>query len=219
MIVYSQPVELALPQGAPRSPGVHQSGIIRSIALETGILKPEWEEDQSLIEPDNQQWWASLDSDAKARVSMGLAWESYYITSQLPDVAKHPGEYCVDGIYMTPDGLELRRLVYYKPKKKLHEIKLTYKSLKTVGQNDHEGKTFKLQPLMDQWMYMAQIKGYCKGLETTEAALHILFVCGDYTYPMRPIPYRYDITFDQAEIDINWELLTDWRDHRMGLRR
>ena len=40
-------VTLSLPD-AERSPGVHISNIIRCIATETGILKPEWAEELSL---------------------------------------------------------------------------------------------------------------------------------------------------------------------------
>lgn len=237
MIVLSQPVELTLPPpSVPRSPGIHQSGIIRSIAMQSGILTPDWEEDQSLVERSNEEWWAKLPEDAKVRICIGLAWEEWYIRTQLPEVIDHPGELCVDGVYMNMDGSELSRLILDgRPqyRQKVHEIKTTSKSLNTLGQNDHENRqdrvegaryfkkperTFQLQPLLSQWMYLAQGKGYCKGLGTNLLDLHVLFLYGDYSYPMRPQAYRYQIEFDQAEIDTNWELLIDWRDYRMGLR-
>lgn len=224
MLVSAQPVQLILPVGAPRTPGVHLSSVIRCIATETGILKPEWEEDTSLIEPDSQSWWATLPPDAQARISMGLAWESWYIPSQLPDVIDHPGEMVMDGIYMTPDGEELTTLFIdcrQVHALKLHEVKCTYKSINTVLGKDWRryvlgGETFDsnlspLGPLTSQWMWMAQTKGYCYGAGTRFVDLHILFVSGDYSYPIRPVPLRCSIEFTQDEIDSNWELMTSYK--------
>ena len=84
----------------------------------------------------------------------------------------------------------------------VHEVKATYKSTRTVGD------------LSSQWMWLAQIKAYCKGLDTRHARLHVLFLCGDYTYPIKPVLKVWDIEFTQEEIDANWELLRDYRDER-----
>lgn len=221
MVVTTHPIELVLPPSAvPRSPGVHQSGIIRSIAMETGILKPEWEEDTSLIEPDNAAWWAGLSSDSQHRIAMGLAWEEWYIRTQIPEAIDHPGEMLVDGVYMTPDANELITLILDRRPTyalKLHEVKLTYKSIKTVGQNyDPAWKGYTQEPLTSQWLYMAQSKGYCKGAGTNLLDLHVLFVCGDYSYPIRPRAIRYSIEFDEIEIETNWSLMTEWRNHCLG---
>lgn len=234
MIVTSIPVSLNLPPNdVPRSPGIHQSGIIRAIATEAGILKPEWEEDVSLVEVDSQEWWRTLPEDAKTRICMGLAWEQWYIPTQLPEVVDHPGEMLVDGVYMTPDGEELTTFILdTRPGwgLKLHEVKLTYKSINTVvGSKKQEWRRWDYEaynsaenpigPLTSQWMWLAQTKGYCRGAGTRFVDLHVLFVCGDYSYPQRPIPYRYSIEFTQQEIDDNWELMTQYRDHRVRLEQ
>lgn len=194
---------------APRSPGVHVSGIIRCIATETGILKPEWAEELSLVDASQEHWWAALDPASRLRISIGLAWEEWYLRS-LPGVVDHPGEMHVDGIYMTHDGESLDvvlRAHVASYELALHEVKATYKSTKTVGN------------LETQWMWLAQTKAYCKGLHCLVAYLHVLFLCGDYKYPMRPQLRLFRIEYEQAEIDDNWELMTDYKAHREALER
>ena len=93
------PVDLHLPKPlAPRSVGVHVSSIIRCIATEQGILKPEWAEDLSLSDVRE-----ITDPVAKLRINIGLAWEEHYIPL-VGNIVDHPGEMQVDGIYMTHDG-------------------------------------------------------------------------------------------------------------------
>lgn len=206
------PITLTLPGGEPRSRGIHVSKVIRAIAVEDGILKKEWVEDLSLIEVGPSGWWESLDTVSKLRISLGLAWEEWYagVLAEQMGVDFHPGECCVDGVYMTPDGESLDMLLSFSGLA-IHEIKLTYKSLNTVG-IDLQGKN---------WMWLAQTKAYCKAKGTTVAYLHVFFVCGDYSYPMRPMlgpdaiqPMCWRIEFTQEEIDSNWEVIIGYVRHR-----
>lgn len=204
MIATEIPVDIKLPQSrTPRSKGIHVSSIIRSIATETGILKPEWAEELSLIDVRE-----ITDPVALLRISIGLAWEEYYIPTILGPmgVADHPGEMFVEGIYMTHDGESLDVVLSERKKNVIitcHEVKATYKSTKTVGD------------MTEEWLYLTQIKAYCKGLGTRFAKIHILFLCGDYKYPIKPQLKCWQLEFTQQEIDDNWELLTDYRDHRL----
>lgn len=203
MLVELVPTLIVPPAGPPRSPGVHVSRIIRKIAVENGVLDPKWVDDLSLLEVGNSGWWESLDESTQLRMSIGLAWEEWYL-NQLEGVVFHPGEMQVDGIYMTHDGESLDYLVTNGKKQMglvLHEVKATYKSTKTVGN------------LLTQWMWLAQTKSYCKGLSTRVAYLHVLFLCGDYSYPMSPKKKIWKITYTQAEIDDNWELMMDYYRH------
>ena len=198
------------PSRQRRSLGVHLSGIIRCIAQESGILKPEWAEELSLVDTR-----LITDPVAITRICMGLAWEEWYIESQLPEVIDHPGEMLLDGIYMTHDGEELITLIVdgrSRHVSKLHEIKLTYKSMRTIGVADeaYDSTESPVGPLSNQWMWMAQTKGYCKAAMTRFVDLHVLFVCGDYSYPLQPKAWRYSIEFTQEEIDQNWALMTDY---------
>lgn len=215
MIVSRIDVPLFLPPpDMPRSEGVHLSSIIRCIATEQGILKPEWAEELSLVDART-----ITDPVAILRISIGLAWEQYYIPRILGPVlgvTDHPGEYEVDGVYMTPDGESVSVIITdrqgrpafgdsgpYLPV--VHEVKATYKSTRTVGE------------LESQWMWVAQVKGYCKAVSTRFSALHVLFLCGDYKYPIRPVLSSWLIEFDQAEIDGNWDLMTEYRDYRLRI--
>lgn len=198
------PVQLRLPESnTPRSKGIHVSGIIRAIATQQGILKPEWAEDLSLSDVRE-----ITDPVAVLRINIGLAWEAHYIPL-VGNIVDHPGEMCLDGVYMTHDG-ESVDVVMHSPGQIVlfvDEVKATYKSTKTVGD------------LSTQWMWMAQCKAYCKGLNTRFCRLHALFLCGDYSYPISPMLKVWQVEFTQEEIDMNWELLRDYRDYRLGQER
>jgi hypothetical protein len=203
VIVRERPFALSLPPSVGRSKGVHNSAIIRCIATEQGILKPEWAEELSLVDARE-----ITDQTAILRMSIGLAWEQYYIPTILGpamNVEDHPKELCVDGIYMSPDGESLDVIFTsgnYYPRTTLHEVKATYKSTNTVGM------------LENQWLWVAQLKGYCKGMNTRFAVLHVLFICGDYKMPIKPQLRLFDVEFTQDEIDTNWELMVDYKNYR-----
>jgi hypothetical protein len=211
MKVSVEDTQIVIPQPKQaRSAGVHVSNIIRCIATETGILKPEWCEELALIEVKPSMRFQ--DPVVALRVSMGLAWEDFYIREVLgPEgVIDHPGEYFCDGIYMSPDGEELASVVVDKRPQhymKIHEIKCTYKSTNTVG--DTEGE------LQNQFMWLSQIKAYCYGAKTTVADLHVLFVCGDYSYPIAPRARRYRLQFEADEIIDNWQMLVGYKNQRL----
>lgn len=197
MITVPVPVTLNLPlHKAPRSVGVHVSSAIRIMATRKGYLKRELVEDLSLIEVDQESWWNNLAPLDKLRMSIGLAWEEWYIREQLPDVIDHPGEMIIDGIYMTHDGESLDTILTAAGEEYhlcCHEVKTTSKSIKTIGD------------LSSQWMWMTQTKAYCKGLGTRFAHLHVLALYGDYKYPMQPQVRRWQVEFSQDEIDATWD--------------
>lgn len=173
------------------------------MAIDLGILKEEVIEDLGIAD-EQEAWWASLEDVSKLRIAMGLAWEEWYIP-QIPEVIDHPGELSLDDVAMSPDGESLDVIITDRARHevRIHEVKATYKSIKTVGD------------LTTQWMWRSQIMGYCKARGTRHAALHVLFVDGDYTWPMRPKAMRWDIEFTQAELDADWELKMDYRAERM----
>jgi hypothetical protein len=206
MIVTPEPVELFLPPPRQvRSKGVHVSSIIRCIATEAGILKPEWVEELSLADVRE-----ITDPVAILRISIGLAWEEWYIPTILAieGVIDHPGEMHIDGVYMTHDGESLDVLVTPHGSNKLyqhvviHEVKATYKSTNTVGD------------LSKEWMWLAQMKAYCLAKRTRFCKMHTLFLCGDYSYPIKPQLKRWSIEFTQKEIDDNWDMLRQYKEER-----
>ncbi len=204
MIAVPVTVILPLPRSrAPRSEGLHQSEIIKAMAIDLGILDVEVVEDLGIADAQ-QAWWASLTPESRLRIAIGLAWEEWYIP-QIPEVIDHPGELHLDGVAMSPDGESLDVIITSRRAHivRIHEVKATYKSVKTVGD------------LTSQWMWISQIMGYCKARGTRYASLHVLFVDGDYTWPMRPQAMRWDLEFTQAEIDADWALKMDYRNERM----
>lgn len=201
-------VEVSLKLPAPptvRSRGVHLSSIIRSIAGATGILKPEYIDS---AETNLYGERGITDPAAILRMSIGLAWEAWYIPqilSQEQGVQEHPGEMVVDGVYMTPDGESVDVIITSGRKhiiNKIHEVKATYKSTNTVGD------------LSREWMWITQMAGYCKGACTKYACMHVLFLCGDYKMPIVPQLKCWDVEFTQAEIDTRWAMLTEYRDFK-----
>lgn len=212
MITTLIPTTLAMPPGAPRSPGIHESSIIRCIAAETGVLDRRWVEELSLIEGNHDEWWAGLDEDSQLRMAIGMAWDEWYIP-RIPNVVPHPGELCVDGVYMTPDGESVDVILTDHGSRHvfaLHEVKTTSKSIKTVAPRLVTGDMNDPADLETQLMWLWQVLAYCKGMKTLLAYLHVLFLYGDYTYPMRPRLLCWRLQFTQEEVDYNWSLLTDY---------
>lgn len=184
----------------PRTVGVHVSNVLRLIAQENGVLKREQAEEFGLIDlsgKDGEAWWATLPEDVHLKICMGLAWEEWYIP-QLEDVLDHPGEMHLEGIYLTHDGESLDTVITFGGELLalcIHEVKLTYKSLNTIGR------------LVTQWLWLAQTKAYCKARGALIAYIHVLAVCGDYSWPQRPQLRIFRVIFTQAEIDENWDVI------------
>jgi hypothetical protein len=200
------PVNLKQPVGRPRGQGIHISTIIRCMAVEMGVLDPSWVEDMSLVDLSSDEWWEKLDPPTKLRMSLGLAWEQWYVQTQLEGVIWQPGEMCVNGIYMNHDGEELDVIITPSCQQfgmVLHEIKTTSKSTNTVGDD-----------LLTQWMWLAQMKAYCKGLNTLVGYLHVLFLRGNYKWPYNMEIKRWRVEFTQEEIDMHWEDMMDYVRYR-----
>lgn len=210
MITSRIDVPLTLPAGPPRSPGIHLSKVTRAIALESKILDEKWGKDLSLeeVSANGPEWWASQDRDSQVRMAIGMAWEAWY-APLLEGVAYQPGEMCLNGIFMTPDGESIDFLYGKKEEYELaiHELKTTSKSLRRMGN------------LSGEWLWLAQCKGYAKAQKALIVYLHVLFLCGDYSYPITPKLVCWRIEFTQDEIDESWEIVTGYVRHRQILER
>jgi hypothetical protein len=178
---------LAFPSGtsepAPkRSSGVHVSDIIRDI-------------DNSIINVGQRQKFDQLTPAEKLRMgahtSMGWAWEEVVthalarVRPTMPGVVR-PGEFTLDGIHMTPDGVFEREWA-------VEEFKATWRSSNRP-----------LDP--DFWSWLVQIKAYCLALQTQRAYLSVFWVCGDYR-ESGPFTQRFRLEFNDAEIRDNWTML------------
>lgn len=169
---------LATPDGFiqqhPRSSGVHMSGILKPLAIAAKVLKP-----QEVLEEEYPLMWA-----------LGVAWEEF-VASLYPGMDYQPGEVCVDGIWMTCDGLnwseEFGEAV-------VEEMKSTYVS--------------STKPFEDEWMKIAQGKAYCHGYGPRIVRWHSCHLRGDYK-SFGPQYWRRTIRFTDEEIDKNWSMFVN----------
>lgn len=135
------------------------------------------------------------DSDLNPEViGLGRAFEDW-VNKQHPEMIYHPGEVVQDGIAMTCDGVS-----WEGDEVRVHEIKLTWKSSK--------------RELADEWMWLAQLKSYCKGWGTTRGRMHRYYVNGDYKRESNTRRYYVDdIDFTKREIEENWDLMLQGREY------
>jgi hypothetical protein len=211
------PITLNPPTGGdPRSEGIHISKVIKAIAAESRILKPEYVESLDLVEVSGASalWWKNLSVENQIRIAIGLAWDEWYLPN-LGTIVPHPGEMQIDGLFMTPDGesLDIVRVgLDVSHQLAIHEVKATYKSVNTVGD------------LSGEWMWLTQMKCYCKGAGTNIGYLHPLHLCGDYSRPITPQigPVKgqmccHRLEFSDEEIEDTWDLVTGYVRHRQRL--
>lgn len=212
--MYAERVAAIVPYssgGLVRSPGVHVSGLIRAMAIDYGILDRKWvPEDFDLLDitedgTESGEWWASLDEDSQVRMAIGMAWENWYLP-RIPSITHQPGELYLDGIYLTVDGESRDMLVTQRSRRDLHrvavhEVKTTSKSINTTGHL--------AEPNPKNWMWLTQCKAYCKARGTRLLYIHILYLFGDYSYPMRPKLHVWRLEFTEQEIEDAWGLLRD----------
>lgn len=175
---------LSLPGPAPRSTGLHVSGIIRDI-------------DNRLIHRGERQLDAELSPDELRRMGnyrdMGFMWEQVFTEvfaqrERLKLDGIHQQEMERDGIYGTPDWIAIDpwRVV---------DFKCTWRSSRRVPNIQEDFRT-----------WFMQLKAYCYMVKTAHAELIVFFVNGDYLQS-GPQRRRFQITFGMRELVDNWELL------------
>lgn len=204
MRIDTELVTLRDPGGPPRSEGLHLSSVIRLIAVENGALDRKWVDHTELVDIATPGWWESLDSDAQVRMAIGMAWEDWYVRTQLPEVTHQPGELFLEGVYMTPDGESLETILTHQSEALglvLHEVKTTSKSLNNFD-------------IWSQYLWLTQVKSYCKAMGTLSAVMHVLFLYGDYSRPFSQVCRRYRLTFTQLELDDNWDVVQSFIRHK-----
>jgi hypothetical protein len=212
MIVTARPFRLSQPDGDYRNPGIHLSQIIRDLALRGKLLDAKYE--------------GKLDPDAlPACVCLGIAWEEW-LSKLYPEMVFHPGERQLEGIYMNPDGIEVFERTLMGTSRRtydlrVHEFKLTWKSSRRKGPTPEAAELAEKVRIMEEWMWMTQLKAYCKESGTRWGALHVFWVNGNYmrgdSDPFSEPYYSvWDIEFTQREIDENWEMLRNHRDFMLN---
>lgn len=180
----------------PRSPGVHVSDLIRSIAVRTGILKGE------TVKVGRRTETLTEGGPDPTLLAFGHAWECW-AAGLYPGMVWQPPEARRDGISMSADGLTLAEDGCSAV---VEEFKATRKSAHVSGSP---------RPIEGEWMWLAQVKSYCLGWDTYWARLHVLYINGNYRFGEpdgAPQYVRYDLAFTQRELSDNWALMVRERD-------
>ena len=163
----------------PRSEGFHLSTVLDYIENTLGIGK------SGRVFTEEDKLYAEL----------GFLWEGVLRERDfdlLDPSQVYIGEFELDGIIGSPDGVDLINEVVY-------EYKCTWKSPKK-------------HPIETETRWLWQVKSYCKMVGYSTVVFRVLYINGDYS-PIRPIYHTYHITFTQEELDENWNMvLTNARD-------
>lgn len=182
----------------PRSKGIHVSAVLRYCAIQAKILKPG-----DRLEEDLPLWMA-----------LGFAWEEF-AASLYPEICWQPGEMERNGVYGTPDGIS-----GFTPKKgdspKLiaREVARALKGENQIAIEEFKftrKKTRKGDEILDEWLWMQQLRSYCGFYSSTLSRLHVAYINGDYK-PLEPKYMRYVILFTDAEIASTWAMIDKNKD-------
>ncbi len=104
-------------------------------------------------------------------------------------LGKRIGEVDLDGIVMSPDGVDY---MWNECRGRLEEYKCTWKSSKNTPDT--------------VWKWMVQVKGYLKVLGLHDVLFRVLYLMGDYK-GSGPQYKEFEVSFTQEEIDKNWEMI------------
>lgn len=190
-------------EGGPRTPGLHLSGILRRLAFSHHL----WDSDPDEIPlydlirttpPEHAGKLSSL-----VRIAVGHAWEKWYM-GKMPKIIHQPGEFVLDGVICTPDGLEPDdhgTMI-------LHEVKVSWSSSRTPLT-----EKVKLYWLWEIMGYLAAIS-FAFGEQCTRAVLHPLYVNGDYKRDKGSGPkcVPLELEFSWEEIMTNWQVILNNRE-------
>lgn len=181
-----------LPDGIPdllpmqeRSEGAHVSDIIRYLCIQLGHFEDAG--DISDMEAEDQVRLLT-------RWQLGSAMEraiANRFSEHFPERYIQPGELSQDGLYLTPDLLDVEDYA-------VEEIKLTWMSTR------HEPNSKKF------WKYWVQLKAYCHVLQTGLGRLSVCFLNGNYRWGdpgASPVYRRWEAEFTRQELQENWNML------------
>ena len=170
-------------QSRVRSEGLHLSDILEDI--------------QQTLDPRD---YDSEGRDWELYRKLGFIWERALKDSSLKAAYEKgdlidPGEITVDGIIMSPDGLNLDDGAN-------EEWKLTWKSSNRIKKHGLDGA-------FPRWFW--QMKGYCRALGTNLCNLRVFFVNGDYGWLRGgdggPSDPGWRIEFTNRELEDNWTMI------------
>jgi hypothetical protein len=170
---------------APRSPGLHQSDILRVIAEETGKLDKQTELEELGHLP--------------LIMASGFMWEEFVMTFY-PWIEHQPGERnVIEGIPGSIDGIN-GILSPWTTDAGIEECKWT---LKKVYESAEE-------MLAENWMWEHAMRGYLGAWNLEWCRWHVFHVRGDYK-AFGPVWMQYVVQFSATEIRQTQKMLEKWR--------
>lgn len=129
--------------------------------------------------------WGRSELDLAAET--GFMWEEMISTALKDRLPCRIGEVELDGIVMSPDGIEV-----YNGESILSEYKVVWASSSKSP--------------ADNFKWMAQVKGYCKALGMTKVRMYILYLNGNWK-PPQPQYKCFLIEFTELELQENWDMI------------
>lgn len=158
---------------AGRSPGVHLTQVIRDMAEVSGIGK-----DSGFLEED-LAWFACG----------GHLWEHVFDNAHKQAIDRgdliSPGEFFLDGVFATPDRVDLSRPA-------LIELKCRWQSSRKFENLEK-----------NYWCELTQLRCYCHMLGILEGDLIIFFLVGDWRPPI-PCVRGVNLKFTDFELEETW---------------
>lgn len=158
-----------------RTQGLHLTDIIRDIMEEAGLSKTA----------SGSMW---VEEKLNMAAEVGFMWEDVLSVAMKDRLPCRMGELVVDGVYMSPDGIEVD-----SEGPLLSEYKCVWSSSK--------------RDPTDNYKWMCQVKGYCHGLGVRSVKMYILYLNGDWKGG-GPEFRCFRIDFTDLEILENWEMIT-----------
>ncbi len=176
-----------------RSPGLHHSTVLSDWMVRAGYWAPK---DRDELSKESR-----FSPGVISRMQLGQAFEEILISRYQrhePNRYITPGELEIDGLYITPDLLDLTD---GSP----DSIKLTWLS----SRHDISSDKF-----LYHWM---QLKSECIALETDISRLHICHINGDNTYSVdNPVHFNvWQNVFERSDLETHRTLILRHRDRML----
>lgn len=184
-------------QSAPRTKGIHLSGILKYLAYSPG---------GALDDPKKkQQEPTDFEETYPTVVACGHMWEEFAV-SMYPTMIWQPGEMERDEIYGTSDGVTFDQEVWVPGTKHAERVDIN---------EEFKFTTKGTRNPYDVWWWQRQALGYCamNGIECTR--WHVLWAHGGYQgarWEHFPVYTRTLVRWTEKEIEGWWKVIVKNKD-------
>jgi hypothetical protein len=174
-----------------RSPGLHQSDILKYAAVKIGKLAAS----------------ARLEEEYPWRMAMGNMWEEFYFSLR-PEYAWQPGEITVDGVGMNADGVGIR-----ETDERMDAIIVETKCTECKALTSAEELLGKFSD--NWWVYQHQGRSYLYGYGPRVVLWSMLHYRGDWK-GSGPIVMEYAVEFNESEVEQTWAMVQRYKGELLG---